>query len=76
MRTKGVALCYLGDCTAGIAQIGKALELKPDYYPAFYSMAMAYKVLGDYDECLVWFKKNLEYCPETRGAAMDRHHLR
>jgi tetratricopeptide (TPR) repeat protein len=62
---KGIALCFEGDYKGGMALIQKTLDMKPDYVPAFYDMAMAYKLQERYDQSLYWFEKTIQGDPEN-----------
>ena len=69
---KGVALAMRGnetgsrqDIADGIASIQKALALRPDYVPAFYDLALAYKINGQYDESISYFQKVLAADPNN-----------
>ena len=62
---KGIALCFMGDYQGGMALIQKTLALKDDYVPAFYDMAMAYKLQNDYDQALYWFEKTIQGDPHN-----------
>ena len=57
---KGIALCFDDDYEQGIAMINKTLSMKPDYVPAFYDMAMAYKLQGKNEQALQWFEKTIQ----------------
>lgn len=54
---KGIALCFNGDYPQGMALIQKTLDMRADYVPAFYDMAMAYKLQHQYDQSLTWFHR-------------------
>ena len=69
---KGAALAMRGNATGsrqdvadGIAFIQKALALQPDYVPAFYDLALAYKIDGRYDESISYFQKVLAADPNN-----------
>ena len=69
---KGVALAMRGnetgshqDVADGIASIQKALALQPDYVPAFYDLALAYKIDGQYDKSISYFQKVLAADPNN-----------
>ncbi len=57
---KGIALCFEGDYQGGMALIQKTLDMRPGYVPAFYDMAMAYKLQDDLDKSLYWFEKTIQ----------------
>lgn len=61
---KGIALCYLGAAKGdggnfedGIASINKALQIKPDYGYAAFSLAEAYGLYAHYDKAIEWYNK-------------------
>ncbi len=62
---KGIALCFEGDYQGGMALIRKTLDMRPDYVPARYDMAMAYKLQDDLDNSLLWFEKTLQGDPSS-----------
>lgn len=62
---KGIALCFEGDYKGGMALIRKTLDMRPDYVPAFYDMAMAYKLQDDLDNSLHWFEKTIQGDPQN-----------
>lgn len=62
---KGITLCFMGDYQGGMVLIQKTLALKPDYVPAFYDMAMAYKLQNNYDQSLYWFEKTIKGDPQN-----------
>lgn len=69
---KGVALAMRGnasgntdDVAAGIASIQQALAIWPNYVQAFYDLALAYKINGQYDESLIYFQKVLNADPKN-----------
>ena len=53
------------DVADGIASIQKALALQPDYVPAFYDLALAYKIDGQYDKSISYFQKVLAADPNN-----------
>ncbi len=62
---KGITLCFQGDYKGGMALIQKTLAMKADYVPAFYDMAMAYKLQDDYDKSVYWFEKTIQGDPQN-----------
>ena len=57
---KGIALAYSHQYNAGMANIDRALNLKPDYGYARFNKALAYELYRDYDQALLWYDKALE----------------
>ena len=62
---KGIALCFNGDYQGGMAMIQKTLAMKDDYVPAYYDMAMAYKLQNNYDQALYWFERTIQGDPHN-----------
>jgi tetratricopeptide (TPR) repeat protein len=67
---KGIALCYLGAARGdggrfedGIASINKALEIKPDYGYAAFTLAEAYDLYAHYDNAIEWYNKAISIEP-------------
>jgi len=61
---KGVAQCMSGN-PQGIQLIKKTLAMRADYVPAWYDLALAYKLQKQYDESIHWFKKVIEQEPDN-----------
>ena len=59
-NVKGIALCYAGNFKKGMANIDKALELKPDFGYARFNKALAYELYRYYDDAIKWYNKDLE----------------
>ena len=59
-NVKGIALCYSGKFNDGMANIDKALAIKPDYGYARFNKALANELYGRFDEALKWYDKSLE----------------
>jgi tetratricopeptide (TPR) repeat protein len=57
---KGIAQCYSHKYEEGMANIDKALSIKPDYGYGRFNKALAYELYGYYDEALSWYNKALE----------------
>ena len=63
LSNKGVTLAMRGNATGskqdveqGIALIEQALQLAPKDMASFYNMALAYKIDGQYDKAITYFK--------------------
>ena len=71
VSAKGIALAMKGngtdarDVEKGIALIRRALEMNPQYVPAYYDLALALKIHGDGDEAIKWFQKVIEKEPDN-----------
>lgn len=57
---KGIALCYSREFDEGMANIDKALELKPDFQYGRFNRALALELWGYYNDALKWYDKALE----------------
>lgn len=69
---KGIALAMRGserenktDIADGIASVRAALSLYPQYVPAYYDLAMAYKIDGQYGEAIAYFQKVVNEDPQN-----------
>ena len=68
---KGIALAMRGngvnpkEVRQGISLIRQALELKPDYVPSFYDLALALKIDKQHDESITWFQKVIDSEPDN-----------
>jgi len=58
---KGIALCFKGSFSDGMALIKKSLEIRQDFPYANFNMALAYKLQKDYGQALTWFDKAISY---------------
>lgn len=57
---RGIAKAYNGSFDDGMADIDKALEIKPDYGYARFNKALNYELYGYYDDALNWYDKEIE----------------
>lgn len=59
---KGIAICYKyrNQFKEGMAEIDRALELKPDFAYGRFNKALAYELFGHYEDALTWYDKALE----------------
>jgi len=55
----GIALAYNGSFKNGMQQIDYALKLNPDYGYARFNKALANELYGNYNEAIIWYKKDL-----------------
>ncbi len=59
-NVKGIAQCYAGQFSAGMANIDKALAINPDYGYARFNKALAYELYGQYANALNWYNRDLQ----------------
>ncbi len=72
LSNKGVTLAMRGNSTGskddvaqGIALIEKALKLAPKDTSSFYNLALAYKIDGQYDKAITYFKNVIAADPSN-----------
>jgi tetratricopeptide (TPR) repeat protein len=60
VRTKRAAsLLYLGRAPEAIEEFGRAIELKPDYWPPYAALSDYYKQQRDVKEAKLWLERGL-----------------
>lgn len=57
---RGISKSYKGDYDGGLKDIGKALEINPDYGYALFNKALTYELYGNMEEALKWYNRDLE----------------
>ncbi|WP_289001618.1 tetratricopeptide repeat protein [uncultured Megasphaera sp.] len=68
---KGIALAMQGngsndnEVKQGIACVRQALQIAPEYVPAYYDLALALKIDKQYDEAIAWFQKVIAKEPDN-----------
>lgn len=69
---KGVAMAMRADAAgnkdeaaAAVETVRAALAIYPRYVPAYYDLAMACKINGQYDDAVAWFEKVIAADPEN-----------
>jgi tetratricopeptide (TPR) repeat protein len=82
---RGIAYQNKGDQSRGLADINKAIELNPDYAPAYFIRGVAYEVAGDfggdgdpaqnYPRAFADYAKAIEYDPNYVEVYMQRSKL-
>jgi len=63
-KDRGVAYLDKGDYGRAIADLSKAIELKPDYADAYHDRGVAYRRKGDYDLAIADYSKAIELRPD------------
>lgn len=61
-----------GDQKGAIADYKKAVELSPDYAPAYYNLAFTYQNLQDYKQAVEYYSKVIELDPKMYVAYYAR----
>jgi tetratricopeptide (TPR) repeat protein len=59
-NVKGIALCYLGDYSDGMANIDKSLKLHPNYGYGHFNKALALELYGHFTEAIAEYQKAIE----------------
>ncbi|MEO8132509.1 MAG: hypothetical protein ABI831_00815 [Betaproteobacteria bacterium] len=81
LTRKGENLLRLGKSAQGLAELQRAIDLKPDYWPPYESIAEYYKAVGDIAKAREVLEKALSFSPESTslksrlselGAAPDK----
>lgn len=67
----GTALFKLGDLNGGIAQLNKAIQIKPTYGYAHYLLALAYQKKSETDRALVHYSEAIRWHPDLVPAYND-----
>ena len=66
LTKKGENLLRLGK-SQGAVELGRAIELKKDYWPPYAAMSDYYKGVGDVRKAREWLEKGLAAAPGTRA---------
>lgn len=67
LSKKGQNLIRLGKGVMGIAELERAIELKPDYWPPYGHISDYYKGIGDIKAAKEWLTKGLGLSPDAKG---------
>ena len=63
---KGENLISLDRGAAGVGALQRAIDIKPDYWPAYAAMSDYYKDVGAYAKARDWLQKGLAESPDTK----------
>ena len=64
---KGENLMRLGRTALAIAELERAIQLKPDYWPPYAYISDYYKKKGDTAKAREWLGKALAFAPDAKG---------
>lgn len=67
LTKKGEALVGLGRGARAVAEFERAIELKPDYWPAFAQISDYYKSIGDLTKAREALESGLSRSPQAKG---------
>ncbi|GAB4466149.1 MAG: hypothetical protein OHK0044_05640 [Burkholderiaceae bacterium] len=67
LTKRGEALLGLGKAAQAIAEFERAIELKPDYWPAYAQMAEHHQRQGDRDKARRILQAGLKNAPDAKG---------
>lgn len=70
LARKGQNLIRLGKGPLAILQLERAIEIKPDYWPAYAYLSDYHKDSGDYDQAKALVQAALIHAPEVKGLHM------
>ena len=68
LTKKGETLVLLGRADA-MVPLHQAIELKPDYWPAYVALSDYFAAFGNVEEARKWLQKGLEAAPNTQALA-------
>ncbi len=68
----GYSQFMLNDLPQALANINKAIEIKPDYSPAWFNKGNIEYAQKDYNAALLSYNKTIEYEPKNSSALYDR----
>jgi tetratricopeptide (TPR) repeat protein len=69
---RGTAYFTLGDYRAAIEDLSRAIEIDPEFAPAYLNRGTAYEAMGDYAKAIADFNKALEINPRYALAYHNR----
>ena len=67
LTRKGENLIRLGQNPQGIAELRRAIDIKPDYWPPYAYLSDHYKKAGDIATAREWLEKGLSAAPDTKA---------
>jgi tetratricopeptide (TPR) repeat protein len=68
----GYSQYMLNDLQQALININKAIEIKPDYSPAWFNKGNIEYSQKDYSAALISYNKTIEYDPQNSSAIYDR----
>lgn len=66
LTKKGENLIWMDKGPQGVAALRGAIDIKPDYWPAYAAISDYYKDAGDAAKAREWLEKGLAAAPDTR----------
>lgn len=67
LTKKGANLIRLGQGPLAIDVLGRAIELRPDYWPPYAELSDYYKGIGDLQNARAYLEKALSHSPNAEG---------
>jgi tetratricopeptide (TPR) repeat protein len=67
LTKRGETLVKLGRTTQGIADLQRAIELKPDYWPPYVTLSDHYKSVGEIAKARELLETAISFAPEAKG---------
>jgi tetratricopeptide (TPR) repeat protein len=67
LTRRGENLLRLGNGPQGVLDLNRAIELKPEHWPAYAALSDYYKALGDVASAREWAEKGLSSAPGTKA---------
>jgi tetratricopeptide (TPR) repeat protein len=64
---KGENLMRLGRTAPALAELERAIQLKPDYWPPYAAISDFHKKNGDAAKAREWLEKALAFAPDAKG---------
>ena len=66
LTKKGENLLRLGK-SEGVGDLTRAIQLKPDHWPAYAALSDYYRTLGDFEAARTWAERGLSAAPGTKA---------
>jgi hypothetical protein len=67
LTKKGENLIRLDKGQDGVAELQRAIELKPDYWPPYAALSDYYSKIGDLAKAREWLQEGLSFSPNTKA---------
>jgi tetratricopeptide (TPR) repeat protein len=67
LTKKGANLIRLGQATRALAELERAIRLKPDYWPPYAELSDYYKDAGDLPRAHEYLERGLSHSPDAEG---------